>query len=562
MLHFHALDLFIIVFYFAFVLGVGFFLKRRTRSGKDFFQAGRNQSAWIAGISFIAANMGALELMGWSSATYQYGLLTLHWYWFGAIPAILFLAIFMMPFYYISRTHSVPGYLQMRYGESVRSLSAVTFVVMTLLASGISMYSMGLVLENFFGWDFDTSVWITALTVATYVSLAGLTSAIFNEIVQFFLIWAGCLLIPILGLIEVGGWYELVDKITLKAAEYTAPGAPVLDRLHIWSTLSAPADNPMGMHWMGIVFGLCFVLGMGYWTTDFLVVQRVMTARDLRSARTAPIIGSFFKMAIPFIVILPGLIGFAVLPQLVPEGPNVDAGRTYNAVLPLLMKRYFGPGMLGLGVIALIAGFMSGMAGNVSAFATVWTYDLYRAKIRKDAPDSHYLNMGRLCTVLGVLVSIATTYFVKHFMSIMDYMQALFSFFIAPLFATVLLGMFWKRTTAKGAFWGLLLGMCTSIGIFICLKLELADPGLIALNKDASAMAANMWQAIWAFLVNLVVTVAITLFTAPKPVEELDGLVYGISPIPRETPTAWYRRPTFWVWVSLAVFVYVNLAFW
>ncbi|HUU29907.1 MAG TPA: sodium:solute symporter family protein [archaeon] len=562
MMHFRALDLFIVIFYFAFVLGVGFFLKRRTRSGKDFFQAGRNQSAWIAGISFIAANMGALELMGWSSATYQYGLLTLHWYWFGAIPAILFLGIFMMPFYHISRTHSVPGYLELRYGESVRTLSAITFVVMTLLAGGISMYAMGLVLENFLGWNFDTSVWLTAMTVAAYVTMAGLTSAIFNEVVQFFLIWAGCLLIPILGLIEVGGWEKLVDKVALKAAEYTAPGAPVLDRLHIWSTMASPADNPMGMHWMGIVFGLCFVLGMGYWTTDFLVVQRVMTARDLRSAKMAPIIGSFFKMAIPFIVILPGLIGFAVLPRLVPEGPAVEASKTYNAVLPLLMKRYFGPGMLGLGVIALIAGFMSGMAGNVSAFSTVWTYDIYRSLIRKNAPDSHYLKMGRLCTVLGVLISIATTYIVKHFQSIMDYMQALFSFFIAPLFATVLLGMFWKRTTAKGAFWGLLLGMCTSIGIFLSLKLGLADPGIIALNKDASVMAANMWQAIWAFTVNLTVTVTITIFTTPRPEEKLAGLVYGVSKVPHEGPAVWYRKPAFWVWVSLAVFVYLNLILW
>jgi len=561
MFQLHAVDLFIIVFYFVFVLGVGFYLKRHTRSGKDFFQAGQNQTAWIAGLSFIAANMGALELMGWSSATYQYGLLSVHWYWIGAIPAILFLGIFMMPFYHISRTHSVPGYLKLRYGESVRSLSAVTFVVMTLLASGISMYAMGLVLENFFGWDFDTSIWITAMTVAVYVTMAGLTSAIFNEIVQFFLIWAGCLLIPILGLIEVGGFEKLGVLVQQKVALYAA-GGPVLDRLHIWSTMASPADNPMGMHWLGIVMGLCFVLSMGYWTTDFLVVQRVLTAKDIRSAKMAPILGSYFKMAIPFIVILPGLIGFAVLPQLVPEGPGVNATQTYNAVLPLLMKRYFGPGMIGLGVIALIAGFMSGMAGNVSAFATVWTYDIYRSRIRKGAADSHYLKMGRWCTVLGVLISIATTYIVKHFHSIMDYMQALFSFFIAPLFATVLLGMFWKRTTTKGAFWGLLLGMCTSIGIFLGLKFEWLDPGYVAMNKDASTMAANMWQAIWAFLVNLVVTVSITLFTKPKPVRELEGLVYGVSKVPHEGPSPWYRKPAFWAWISFAVFVWLNLIFW
>jgi len=318
----------------------------------------------------------------------------------------------------------------------------------------------------------------------------------------------------------------------------------------------------MGMHWLGIVFGLCFVLSMGYWTTDFLVVQRVLTAKDIRSAKLAPIIGSYFKMAIPFIVILPGLIGFAVLPQLVPEGPNVDASQTYNAVLPLLMKRYFGPGMIGLGVIALIAGFMSGMAGNVSAFATVWTYDIYRSWIRRDAPDSHYLKLGRWCTVIGVLISIATTYIVKHFHSIMDYMQALFSFFIAPLFATVLLGMFWKRTTPAAGFWGLLLGMCTSIGIFLAVRFKILDPSHIAISETPSTMAINMWQAVWAFSVNFTATVGISLFTRPKTDKELQGLVYGVSEIPQEGAMVWYKRSSFWALVSFAIFVILNIIFW
>ncbi len=558
----HAVDLFIIVFYFVFVLGVGFYLKRFTKSGEDFFLAGRNQTAWIAGISFIAANMGALELMGWSSAAYQYGMLAGHWYWIGAIPDILFLAIFMMPFYDVSRTHSVPGYLGLRYGEAARGLSAITFVVMTLLASGISMYAMGLVLENFFGWDFDTSIWITALTVAAYVTMAGLTSAIFNEIVQFFMIWAGCLLIPIIGLIEVGGWDKLMVLVAQRTAELTAPGAPLLDRMHIWSTMASPDLNTMGMHWVGIVFGLCFVISMGYWTTDYLVVQRLLTARDIRAAKTAPVIGSFFKMAIPFIVILPGLIGFALIPDLQPESPDISATQTYNAVLPLLMKRYFGPGLIGLGVIALIAGFMSGMAGNVSAFATVWTYDIYRSYIRRDGSDKHYLLLGRVSTVAGVMISIATTYIVKRFSSIMDYMQALFSFFIAPLFATVLLGMFWKRTTAQAGFWGLLLGMSTAIGIFTGVRLGLVDPGLITLSENPSAMALNMWQALWAFTVNLVSTVLISLCTAPKPESELAGLVYGASEVPHEGPSPWYNRPAFWACVSFTIFVVLNIIFW
>jgi SSS family solute:Na+ symporter len=562
MFRLHAVDLFIIGFYFVFVLGVGWYIKHLTKSGKDFFQAGRRQTAWIAGVSFIAANMGALELMGWSAATYQYGMLAVHWYWIGAIPAILFLGIFMMPFYHVSRTHSVPGYLKLRFGESARVLSAVTFVVMTLLASGISMYSMGLVLETFLGWDFNTSVAITAATVCAYVVMGGLTSAIFNEIIQFCLIWAGSLLIPIIGLIEVGGWNNLVQKVGERAAALTAPGEPVLDRLHIWSTMGSGADNPMGMHWLGIAFGLCFVISAGYWTGDFLVVQRVLTAKDLRSAKMAPIIGSYFKMAIPLIVIVPGLLGFALLPNLQPASTGVSPSESYNAVLPLLMQRYFGPGMLGLGMLALIAGFMSGMAGNVSAFATVWTYDLYRSLLKPGASDRHYLNMGRICTVLGVAISIATTYIVMHFSSIMDYMQALFSFFIAPLFATLLLGMFWRRTTATAGFWGLLLGMGTSIGIFMSVRFGVLDPRYVTMSDNASAMAVNMWQAGWSFIVNFVVTVVLSLLTKPKPLAELEGLVYGASPVPHEGPAPWYRRPAFWAWISFGIFVVLNIIFW
>jgi SSS family solute:Na+ symporter len=555
MFHLHAVDLFIIGFYFVFVLGVGYYLKRYTKSGEDFFLAGRNQTAWIAGISFIAANMGALELMGWSAATYQYGMLAVHWYWIGAIPAILFLGIFMMPFYHVSRAHSVPGYLKLRFGEPARVLSAVTFVAMTLLASGISMYSMGLVLESFLGWDFNTAVLITAATVCAYVTMAGLTSAIFNEILQFCLIWAGTM-------IEVGGWANLVRKVGERAAALTAPGAPLLDRVHIWSTMGSGADNPMGMHWLGIVFGLCFVISAGYWTGDFLVVQRVLTAKDVRSAKMAPIIGSYFKMFIPLIVILPGLIGFALIPGLQPASAGVSPSESYNAVLPLLMQRYLGPGLLGLGMLALIAGFMSGMAGNVSAFATVWTYDIYRSLVKKDASDKHYLNMGRWCTVIGVGISIATTYIVMNFHSIMDYMQALFSFFIAPLFATLLLGMFWRRVTGPAGFWGLLCGMCTAIGIFLSTRFGLLDPRYVTLSETASTMALNMWQAAWSFVMNFTVTVVVSLFTKPRPIEELTGVVYGASAVPHEGPSSWYRRPAFWAWVSFAIFVALNILFW
>src|SRR5438876_1433610 len=407
LVHLSAVDLVIIAFYFAAVLGIGFYLKRFTKTGEDFFLAGREMTAWIAGLSFLAANLGSLELMGWAAAAYQYGILAAHWYWIGAIPAMLFLGIVMMPFYYISKTHSVPGYLKLRFGEPSRLLSAVTFAFMTVLMSGINMYSMALVMKVVLGWDINFSIWVSSITVAVYVALGGLRSAIFNEVLQFFLIWLGALLIPILGLIEAGGWSNLQQRIAqnLGSGDYT----------HLWSTLGSFKDNPMGIHWTGIVLGLGFVISFGYWTTDFLVVQRVLTAKDLRSAKMAPVIGAGFKMMVPFIVILPGLLGLAVLPmKLVGEDQAVAGAHTYNEVLPLMLARYCGPGLLGLGITALIAGFMSGMAGNVSAFATVWTYDIYRAFMRKNAPDAHYVSMGRWCTIIGLIISIGAAYIVTH----------------------------------------------------------------------------------------------------------------------------------------------------
>ncbi|HAX44247.1 MAG TPA: Na+/galactose cotransporter, partial [Solibacterales bacterium] len=382
-------DLAVIVLYFVAVLGIGFYLKAHTKTGDDFFMAGRDMTAWVAGLSFLAANLGSLELMGWAAAAYQYGILATHWYWIGAIPAMLFLGVVMMPFYYISKTHSVPGYLKLRFDERSRALSAITFGLMTVLMSGINMYSMALVMKVVLGWDIHFSIWVSSLTVAAYVFLGGLLSAIFNEVLQFVLIWLGAMLVPIIGLIETGGWAGMVERISrnFPGQNYTS----------LWSTLGSVGDNPMGIHWTGIVLGLGWVISFGYWTTDFLVVQRVMTAKDLRSAKMAPIIGAAFKMLVPFIVIVPGLLALAVLPMTLTGEAEALAtgGHSYNEVLPLMLARYLGPGLLGLGVTALIAGFMSGMAGNVSAFATVWTYDIYRALWRKDATDAHYVSMGR-----------------------------------------------------------------------------------------------------------------------------------------------------------------------
>ena len=555
LVHLAPVDAVIVIFYFALVLAIGFYLKRRSNTSEDYFLAGREMTAWIAGLSFLSANLGALELMGWAGAAYQYGILAAHWYWIGAIPAMLFLGLVMMPFYYISKTHSVPGYLKLRYGESSRALSAISFAFMTVLMSGINMYSMALVMKVVLGWDINFSILVSSITVAIYVGLGGLRSAIFNEVLQFVLIWAGALLIPILGLIEAGGWSNLRLQIERNAsAEYT----------HLWGTLGSFNSNPMGIHWTGIVFGLGAIISFGYWTTDFLVVQRVLSAKDLRAAKMAPVIGAAFKMFVPFIVILPGLIGIAVLPmKLVGEGVAVaSGGHSYNEVLPLLLARYCGPGLLGLGVTALMAGFMSGMAGNVSAFSTVWTYDIYSALFHKNANDRQLVRMGRWSTIGGVAISIGTAYLVIHFLSIMDYVQALFSFFIAPLFGTVLLGMLWKRATAAGGFWGLLAGTVSSIAMWAWVKVDPSALRYVALSPYARDMAENMYRALWSWILCVIVTVVVSLLTAPKPASELKGLVYGETEIPSEGELPFYHRPVFWAGAVAVVFILLNILFW
>jgi len=551
-------DLAIIAIYFAAVLGIGFYLKNYAKSGEDFFVAGREMTAWVAGLAFISANLGSLELMGWAGNAYQYGILAAHWYWVGAIPAMLFLAIIMMPFYYICKTHSVPGYLQLRYGHATSGLSAITFAVMTILMSGVNMYAMAVVMQVILGWNFTFSVWVSSLTVGIYVALGGLYSAIFNEVVQFFLIWLGALLIPILGLVETGGWSGMVARI-----HHNFPGQ---DFTHMWGPMLHPSQNPMGVQWFAIVFGLGAVLSMGYWTTDFLVVQRVIAAKDIRSAKMAPVIGAFFKMAVPFIVILPGLLGLAVLPfHLYPD--NVVAAHPaqhlhkFDQVLPLMMARYLGPGLLGLGITALIAGFMSGMAGNISAFATVWTYDIYRPFIKKDATDKHYVNMGRWCTIVGLFISIAAAYVVTHFGSLMDYVQALFSFFIAPLFGTVIIGMLWKRATKAAGFWGLLAGISTAVGIFFTIRFHPNSVSWFCFYSGAKPLAQQMWQALWAFVAVVVVSGAVTMVTKPRPEAELRDLVMGLTEIPSEGDLPFVKRPIFWAGLCFAIFLVLQWIF-
>ena len=566
--HLSPVDIIILLLYFAVVVFIGFYVKGSTNTSEEFFLAGREMTAWIAGLSFVSANLGSLELMGWAGSAYQYGILATHWYWIGAIPAMLFLGIVMMPFYYISKTHSVPGYLQLRFGEGARGLAAISFGFMTILMSGVNMYAMALVMKVILGWDLNFSIWVGAATVALYVMLGGLRSAIINEVLQFILIWAGAALIPILGLIEAGGWTNLKAQIAVNVgnANYT----------HMWSTLGHFKDNPMGINWVGIVFGLGAIISFGYWTTDFLVVQRVLSAHNLRAAKMAPVLGAAFKMCVPLIVIVPGLLALGVLRdphthQLIHlVGQNeVDAAHpySYNEVLPLMLIRYCGPGLLGLGITALVAGFMSGMAGNVSAFSTVWTYDIYGAYMNKKAPDKHYVLMGRWSTIVGMLISIGTAYLVMNAASIMDYVQALFSFFIAPLFGTVILGMLWKRATNWGGFLGLLAGTASSIGMWIYTNFGTAAHKAdalahIALSRDAQPMANDMFRALWSWIICVLVTVIVSYMTTPRAESELNGLVYGATVIPHDGATTIWQKPIFWACVVASVFVVLNIIFW
>ena len=600
--HLRPLDIAVIAIYFCMVLWIGIYLKGRANTSEEFFMAGREMTAWIAGLSFVSANLGSLELMGWAGSAYQYGILATHWYWIGAIPAMLFLGLVMMPFYYVSKTHSVPGYLDLRFGGASRSLAAISFAVEMVLMSGVNMFAMAVVMKVVLGWDITFSILVSSVAVAIYVGLGGLRSAIFNEVLQFVLIWGGAMLVPILGLIQAGGPAGLKTRIIANLHSDTY--------FHLWRDTGHFASNPMGVHWTGIVLGLGFVISFGYWTTDFLVVQRVLAAHNLRAARMAPIIGSFFKMAVPFIVILPGLLGLVLLQNpdgsrrlLVGEdvvkscsvsttGDNIsDPGacatamatkstlpaayqqrvlsaapgtelHSYNEALPLMMVRYCGPGLLGLGITALIAGFMSGMAGNVSAFSTVWTYDIYKPLINKKGSDSHYVLVGRLSILIGVAVSIGAAYLVMHAHGIMDYVQALFSFFIAPLLGAILMGMFWKRATAPAGFLGLLTGIVTSVSLFVWVKFNPAALASVALSPDAKPMAENLYRALWAFLITVTIIFLVSLFTKPKPVEELNGLVYGATVLPKEDAVPFYKNV--WVWAVLAVCIFatLNILFW
>jgi len=602
------IDWLVMLVYFAFVIGIGLISRRYTKTSDDFFQAGRSMPAWVAGLAFLSANLGAQEVIGMAASGAKYGIATAHFYWIGAVPAMVFVGIFMMPFYYGSRARSVPEYLRLRFDEKTRAFNAFSFAVMTIVSSGISMYAVARLIQTLHIFDaafvalglapeniFHVAVLTSAVIVFVYIVLGGLTSAIYNEVLQFFLIVAGFIPLAWLGLRSVGGWQGLTEKLP----------APYV---HVWAGMGQPESNLMGVEWFGLAMGLGFVLSFGYWCTDFLVVQRAMAAHSMDAARRTPLIAAVPKMLFPVLVILPGLIAVS-LPQppqtrfvvgqaavsaessasrtFAPETsylgiippkmdgqtgqPILDAqGRPepdYDLTVPMMLFHYFPPGMLGLGLIALMASFMSGMAGNVTAFNTVWTYDIYQSYVRPSGTDAHYLMVGRVTTVVGIGLSVITAYVATRFNNIMDLLQLVFAFVNAPLFATFLLGMFWKRTTGHGAFTGLLAGTLAAMthhGLTLPIGAAVGIKGgwLAVTSTYASEMAQNFWTAIYAWTTCFVVTIVVSLLTRPRAESELVGLVYSLTPHQTNEGRVWYQRPAALGVLVLAATVLLNIIFW
>jgi SSS family solute:Na+ symporter len=533
------LDYLIIGIYFVFVLGIGAVLRNKMQTSEDYFLSGRSLPSWVTGLAFLGANLGALEVLGMGAGAAQYGLMQAHFYWIGAIPAMVFIALFMIPFYYGSRVHSVPGFLKLRYNEATRGFNAILFAIFMVLMSGINMYAMGIVFKMLLGWSITASIILSAGIILVYVLLGGLSSSIFNEVLQFFLITLGLAPLVIFALVAAGGWSGLQE--TVNKPEF----------FHLWADTGGH-DNPMGVQWFGIVLGLGFVVSFGYWCTDFLVVQRALAAEDQAASQRTPLIAAFPKILYGILAIFPGLIVLSVIPSL-GQSPGVE--NSFNMAVPYVMAYYLPTGMLGLGLTALMASFMSGMAGNVTAFNTVWTYDIYRSYLRPNESDRHYLNMGRIATVVGVLISIGTAYIVMAFESIMDYVQLLHGVFLAPLFGTFLLGMFWRRTTPWGGFAGLVSGTTAGVVLWI---LELM--GVISYG---SPMAGNFWRAWWVWLICVGVTIIVTLLTSrtQKPEEELQGLVWGLTEKKEAEEQAWYKKPWVLATAALAITIALNIIF-
>jgi solute:Na+ symporter, SSS family len=536
--------------YFLFVVAVGWMVRRRVRTSEDFLTSHRSVPLWITSLAFLAANLGAQEVMGMCASGAKYGLMTVHFYWVGAIPAMMFVGVFMMPFYYGSRARSVPEFLKLRFDEKTRALNAASFAVMTVFSSGISLYALGKLFQLLLGWSFEQSVLLSAAVVLVYTFLGGLTSAIYNEVLQFFLIIIGFSPLAIMAVTKAGGWAGMSARLP-----------PVM--VHAWKYTGSAADNPMGVEAFGLLAGLGFVLSFGYWCTDFLVVQRAMAANSMSAARRTPLIAAFPKMVMPFIVILPGIAAMALTKMNVGYSlPIKGAGYDYDLALTTTMVHFYPSGLLGLGLTALMASFMSGMAGNVTAFNTVFTYDLYQSYVRKNAPDDHYLRVARWTTLVGVALSIGAAYMAQAYNNIMDVLQLVFSFVNAPLFATFLLGMFWKRTTGHGAFVGLLSGTGAAAAVHGLTIGEGKGGWITVVHQFPSTMAQNLWMAIFAWSTCFVVTLLVSLATRARPEEELRGLVYSLTPRVIDAQDAWYKRPGVLACIVGAFVIILNVIFW
>jgi len=547
--HAGAVDYAILAVYFLVVLGIGFAARRYVRTGLDFFLSGRSMPAWITGLAFIAANLGALEILGLAANGAKYGIATVHFYWIGAVPAMVFLGIVMMPFYYNSKVRSVPEYLRLRFNDPTHVLNSLSFAVATVLIAGVNLFAMALVIRLLLGWPLALSIVLAAGIVLIYITLGGLSSAIYNEVLQFFVIMAGLVPLTLVGLKAVGGWSGLQDKIS--AAKGLGPLA-----LHPWQgTGVGGVTNPIGANWISIVFGLGFVLSFGYWTTNFAEVQRALAAKNLSAARRTPLIGAFPKLLIPFVVVIPGLIAAVTV-----QGIGAKTGDLqFNNAIPILISKYLPTGMLGIAITGLLAAFMAGVAANVTAFNTVVSYDLWQAYVRKHEPDQYYVRFGRIATVVGVVIAIGTAFIAAGYNSMMDYIQALFSFFNAPLFATFIIAMFWRRATPWAGFWGLAAGTLAAVAVHFLHSRGPLDLG--------SPLSADFWGAVAAFVVDAVVTVGVSLATKPKPDNELSGLVWGLTKTEDVTAErdpaerVWWRRPAVLGAIALAITALLYLVF-
>ncbi|KTR39506.1 Na+/galactose cotransporter [Curtobacterium oceanosedimentum] len=538
-------DYLMIIVYFAVVIGIGFTARKQVRTSMDFFLSGRSMPAWITGLAFVSANLGATEILGMAANGAQIGMATLHYYLIGAVPAMVFLGLVMMPFYYGSKVRSVPEFMLRRFGKAPHLVNSIAFAVSNVLIAGINLYAMAIVIEAMLGWPEWLAILVSAAFVLAYITLGGLSSAIYNEVMQFFVIIAGLVPLTIVGLHRVGGWGGLTEAIKRTQG---------VQHLQTWTgTGIGDVTNPIGANWLAIVLGLGFVLSFGYWTTNFTEVQRAFSAKNMSAARRTPLIAAIPKLFIPFIVVVPGLIAAAVV------GNQFASGElTYNDAIPKLIQMYLPTGVLGIAVTGLLASFMAGMAANVSSFNTVFTYDIWQRYIKPNMPDLHYLKTGRWVTVVGVVVGIGTAFLAAQAGNIMTYMQTLFSFFNAPLFGVFILGLLWKRMTTQGALWGYVLGIVTPTITWIA---YLVDPSLFS-----TATAETMYGAIISFVTVLVVGVLVSLATKPKDVSELGGLVYGVGKIDMTagavaTDTAWYRSPALLGTVALVLCVALYLPF-